>query len=57
MVFINCTVNPFIYLFNYQDYQKALKSCFGCLKQENTEEMKSNTSSSTMTNINSIISS
>ena len=23
MVFLNCTVNPFIYLFNYKDFQKA----------------------------------
>ena len=49
MVFLNCTVNPFIYLVNYQDYQKALKSWLGCLIQENTEERKSNTA-----NINSI---
>ena len=44
MVFLNCTINPFIYLVNYQDYQKALKSCFGCLKKEGTEDRKSNTS-------------
>ena len=29
MVYINCTVNPFVYLIKYQDYQRALKSfCF-----------------------------
>ena len=54
MVFLNCTVNPFIYLVNYQDYQKALKSCFGCQRQEDTEERKSTTSSTGLTNINSI---
>ena len=25
MVFLNCTVNPFIYLIKYRDYQKALR--------------------------------
>ena len=54
MVFLNCTINPFIYLVNYQDYQRALKSCFGCMGQEDTEERKSNTSSTGMTNINSV---
>ena len=53
MVFLNCTVNPFIYLVNYQDYQKALKSYFGCLRQEDTEEKRSNTSSSVLISINS----
>ena len=27
MVFLNCTVNPFIYLVKYKDYQVALRSC------------------------------
>ena len=26
MVYINCTVNPFVYLIKYQDYQRALKT-------------------------------
>ena len=30
MVFLNCTVNPFIYLFKYTDYQIALKAFFHC---------------------------
>ena len=54
MVFLNCTINPFIYLVNYQDYQKALKSCFGCLRQEDTEERNNNCSSTGMTNTNSL---
>ena len=29
MVFLNCTVNPFIYLIKYQDFQKALKKSLG----------------------------
>ena len=33
MIFLNCTINPFIYLIKYQDYQIALKSCFGCNKE------------------------
>ena len=54
MVFLNCTVNPFIYLFNYQDYQKALKSYFGFLRHENTEDRKINSCSSGITNISAI---
>ena len=37
MVFVNCTVNPFIYLIKYQDYQIALKEFLHCKskKREN----------------------
>ena len=29
MVYINCTINSFVYLIKYQDYQRALKNfCF-----------------------------
>ena len=27
MVFLNCTINPFIYLVKYKDFQDALKHC------------------------------
>ena len=27
MTFLNCTVNPFIYLIKYRDYQEALRQC------------------------------
>ena len=30
MVFMNCTVNPFIYLIKYRDYQEALKTFLHC---------------------------
>ena len=30
MAFGNCTINPFIYLIKYRDYQTALKSCLFC---------------------------
>ena len=33
MVFINCTVNPFIYLIEYKYYQEALKKFFHCDKE------------------------
>ena len=33
MVFINCTVNPFIYLIKYRDYQEALKKLLGCRRK------------------------
>ena len=29
MVFLNCTINPFIYLAKYRDYQIALMKLFG----------------------------
>ena len=29
MIYLNCTVNPFVYLIKYQDYQRALREfCF-----------------------------
>ena len=34
MVFINCTVNPFIYLIKYRDYQEALKTFLHCDKKQ-----------------------
>ena len=37
MSFINCTINPFIYLIKYKDYKQALKLCFGCEMTRNTE--------------------
>ena len=36
MVFINCTVNPFIYLMKYKDYQEALRTLFHCNNEERT---------------------
>ena len=33
MVFVNCTVNPFVYLIKYRDYQEALKTFFHCYKK------------------------
>ena len=38
MAFVNCTVNPFIYLIKYRDYQEALRELFGCQKKKNIEE-------------------
>ena len=37
MVFLNCTVNPFVYLIKYQDYQKALKELF-CSKRRHPDD-------------------
>ena len=34
MVFLNCTVNPFIYLIKYKDYQTAVKKLFWMRKRE-----------------------
>ena len=34
MVFLNSTVNPFIYLIKYRDYQEALKKFLHCGKNQ-----------------------
>ena len=48
MVFINCTVNPFIYLINYRDFQKALKTFLHCNKeQRSNDNLNSSTISQT----------
>ena len=52
MVFVNCTVNPFIYLINYRDYQEALKIFCNCKRDQET---KSNLNSSVMSISNTII--
>ena len=38
MVFINCTINPFIYLIKYQDYKVALKAFIGYKKSKSKDE-------------------
>ena len=43
MVFVNYTVNPFIYLIKYRDYQQALKDLCGCKKKKDIEETKRST--------------
>ena len=44
MVFLNCTVNPFIYLIQYRDYQEALKAFLPCnRKQECNNSLDSST--------------
>ena len=47
MAFSNCTINPFIYLTQYRDYQAALNICFSCqkLNKEMKTEKSSNSSS------------
>ena len=34
MVFVNCTINPFIYLIKYKDYQEALRTFFHSNKDQ-----------------------
>ena len=51
MVFLNCTVNPFIYLIKYRDYQKALRNMITCYRQKREEELTSTASTiSTLVN-------
>ena len=48
MVFLNCTINPFIYLAKYGDYQKALMELFSREKHRFEGERQSNLSLSGM---------
>ena len=43
MVFINSTVNPFIYLIKYRDYQEALRKLFGFTKKDTKSKFNSKT--------------
>ena len=49
LFFLNCTVNPFIYLINYKDFQRALIGLFCCrisgykTNPDNTRSTTSNT--------------
>ena len=51
MVFLNCTVNPFIYILKYQDFQKALKKLLCCEKNKAREDF--NTQRSNISTISS----
>ena len=48
LAFGNCTINPFIYLFKYRDYQQALKSCFCCCKTTDREDLTKGCSSTSV---------
>ena len=39
MAFLNCTINPFIYLAKYQDFQSALKSFCVCRKSREQRDL------------------
>ena len=47
MGFLNCTINPFIYLAQYRDYQVALRMFLGC-KNESSKDFESQTVSSSI---------
>ena len=38
MYFLSCTINPFIYLVNYKDFQKALMEQFCCRKSRHESD-------------------
>ena len=46
MVFVNCTVNPLIYLIKYQDYQIALREFIRCKSTSQDEFQSQNSLSS-----------
>ena len=45
MMFLNCTINPFIYLANYQDFQKGLKKLLCNCSADDEKETKSRSTS------------
>lgn len=48
MVFVNCTINPFIYLVKYRDYQIALKDiCSYCMGRRHRGQQDTSTTQST----------
>ena len=52
MAFLNCTINPFIYLAKYQDFQTALTSC---CKSRKSGDGRSDISSGTVSQVSSPI--
>ena len=54
MVFLNCTVNPFIYLIKYRDYQEALKTFLYCTKNGQNGNLHSMSTSLSNTNSSSL---
>ena len=51
MIFLNCTVNPFIYLIKYDDYQKALRNFLFCGKINSGVEYVSSRASSSISTV------
>ena len=49
MVFINSTINPFIYLIMYRDYQVAIQILFQNKAKEQKDNLHSTSSLSTLT--------
>ena len=41
IAFLNCTINPFIYLIKYKDYQMALKSFLSCMWKNHANKRES----------------
>ena len=53
MIFLNCTVSPFIYLIKYEDYQKALRNFVSCKKGESKQRSVCSSHSSVSTVVES----
>ena len=51
MVFLNCTINPFIYLIKYRDYQEALRVLCGWQKQKDRNESNTYSSGDTLSDL------
>ena len=56
LVYLNCTINPFIYVIKYKDYHVALKELFRhqCGGQREQVEMKSSSNNLSVATISSV---
>ena len=51
MVFLNCTINPFIYLIKYRDYQEALRALCEWQNQKGRDESNIYSSVATISDV------
>ena len=56
LVYLNCTINPFIYIIKYKDYHVALRKLFRCRSRGEREqlEMKSSSNNISVATISSV---
>ena len=55
LVFFNSTINPFIYLVQYRDYQMALNLIFQRMRGKTTTKMEDSKNSEAMSGVTNII--
>ncbi len=51
IIFVNCTINPFVYLTLYKDFHTALGALFGCKKSEGDTSFDSKSQATSMSTV------